>query len=115
MYVSKMRFTLIELLVVVLIIGILAAVALPQYERAVMKTRVISLMPMLRAINDVQQRYYLANGTLRCRLTIWIFLFPPGRKLPAPATVKFLLIKIGHAMFAGAPRKEVKDILFARR
>ena len=59
---NKKAFTLIELLVVVLIIGILAAVALPQYEKAVKKTRLVQAIPTLKAISYAKERYFLANG-----------------------------------------------------
>ncbi|ACC98830.1 PilE-like protein [Elusimicrobium minutum Pei191] len=56
-------FTLIELLVVVLIIGILAAIALPQYTKTVEKSRAAEALLNLKAISDAANRFYLMNNT----------------------------------------------------
>ena len=60
---AQHAFTLIELLVVVLIIGILAAIALPQYQKAVDKTRLMKLIAMTRSVIEAEEVYYLENGT----------------------------------------------------
>lgn len=69
-------FTLIELLVVVLIIGILAAIALPKYRKSVYKTRYNNLKLQTNSLHRSAQVYILANGT-----------FPTLSQLDVTATI----------------------------
>ena len=59
---SSKGFTLLELLVVVLIIGILAGIALPQYEKSVEKTRLAEALLNISALQRGIDAYTLANG-----------------------------------------------------
>lgn len=65
---NNKAFTLIEMLTVVLIVGILAAVALPQYEKSVETTRASEAISMVRNIRDAQQIYYMSNGKYSSRI-----------------------------------------------
>ncbi len=71
-------FSLIELLVVVLIIGILAAVAVPQYSKAVEKARATEAINNLHAILSAQEIYRLANGQYTDRLEDLDIEIAPG-------------------------------------
>ncbi len=59
---NKQAFTLIELLVVVLIIGILAAVALPQYQKAVYKARFAKFVSVAKSLEKAVQVFYMSNA-----------------------------------------------------
>lgn len=63
MKMNKKGFTLIELLVVVLIIGILAAIALPQYFKAVEKSRTAEALALFGSIAGAEQRYFLVHDS----------------------------------------------------
>ena len=59
---TRRGFTLIELLVVVLIIGVLAAVAVPQYQKAVEKSRLTEALQNIKAIQTCFDLYKLEHG-----------------------------------------------------
>ena len=77
-------FTLMELLVVVLIIGILAGVALPQYETAVLKSKMNSIVPLVRAIKNANEVYYMANGKYTDNLNDLDISIPAGNANSKP-------------------------------
>ncbi len=59
---AQRGLTLIELLVVVLIIGILSAIAMPQYQLAVEKARAMQAVIAVRALSNAAELYYLEHG-----------------------------------------------------
>ncbi len=97
----KQGFTLIELLVVVLIIGILAAVAVPQYQKAVEKSRMTEGILAVETIAKAQEVYRLATGEYATDLNELDVVYSSlsdclyGGIIPAKCSVHFQLMSAG--------------------
>ena len=92
----KQGFTLIELLVVVLIIGILSAVAVPQYQKAVLKSRLATVMNIVKAIHEAEEVYYLAHGTYTNQIEDLDVELPEATRTSSPGGSTFLDWKNGQ-------------------
>ena len=55
-------FSVLEIVVVLLMMGILAAVFLPMYQRTLLKSRVGSIIPVVKAVADAQEVFYMSHG-----------------------------------------------------
>ena len=75
---NNKAFTLIELLVVVLIIGVLAAIAVPQYQKAVDRSKFTQLRLAVKAIANAEEAFYAANGRYANSFTELDISFPQG-------------------------------------
>lgn len=89
-------FTLLEMLVVSLIIGILAAIALPKYQLAAEKARAAEGITILRSLRDAQFNYFLTHGKYSNDINDLDISFPGE-----------------DGSYSGVPRKESKNFSYA--
>ena len=104
---NKKGFTLIELLVVVLIIGILASIAIPQYFKVVERARVAEAQSFISQIKQAQERYLARNGDYaktNAALQELDITFPGGTTSGGFFGMKFFSVQMGSG--SGCPSGE---------
>jgi type IV pilus assembly protein PilE len=80
---AESGFTLIELMIVVVVLGLLAAVAMPSFLESVRKSRRADAFTALSAVQQAQERWRSNNAAYTAELTAAPTATPPGLGLPA--------------------------------
>ena len=80
---NRKGFTLIELLIVVVIIGILAAIAIPKFAATKDKAKLASVKTDLRNIMTAQEAYFSDYATYTSAITTTLFSPSSGNTITA--------------------------------
>ena len=109
---ENLGFTLIEMLVVVLIIGILAAIALPQYKIAVGRAKLATIKNTTESIIQAEERYFLANNEYTDDLSVLDIEIPNTvicifSKTSAYCDTSISGVRVRYANSIGSPWRRV--------
>ena len=110
---KKTGFTLMEVLVTVIIIIILSAIALPQYQKAISKSRYVGLMPLARSIKDAEEDYYYREEDYTSELAYLSIQVPGGNPSGSSATINGTTISLtnGDANYVKASKSGLDNTL----
>ena len=102
-----------EVLVTVIIIIILSAIALPQYQKAISKSRYVGLMPLARSIKDAEEDYYYREEDYTSELAYLSIQVPGGNPSGSSATINGTTISLtnGDANYVKASKSGLDNTL----
>lgn len=117
---SRRGFTLLELMIVVVVLGILASVAVPQYLKTVEKAHISEALSMLGQIRSAEARYYAEYRTYSSSLNTLDFSPTDTSGLPSytyavdSATANDFCLRATRTGLTGTPAGCVSNVYTVR-
>jgi prepilin-type N-terminal cleavage/methylation domain-containing protein len=102
---NRKGFTLIELLIVVVIIGILAAIAIPKFAATKDKAKLASVKTDLRNIMTAQEAYFSDYATYTATLSSAIFSASSGNTVSLAGNTQSFTATVSNSSITTNPKK----------